>query len=118
MMCLREPSLGPCFGMKGGAAGGGYAQVVPMEDINLHFTGDFHATTSAHHLLSALIANHIYWGNKLDIDSRRVSWRRVLDLNYRALQIGRASRRARVCHSVYISVDAVSSKQKQIRDQN
>src|SRR3546814_1373801 len=70
MMCLREPSLGPCFGMKGGAAGGGYAQVVPMEDINLHFTGDFHAITSAHNLLSALIDNHIYWGNKLDIDRK------------------------------------------------
>ncbi|HEY9536259.1 MAG TPA: formate--tetrahydrofolate ligase [Kiloniellaceae bacterium] len=86
MMCLREPSLGPCFGMKGGAAGGGYAQVVPMEDINLHFTGDFHAITSAHNLLSALIDNHIYWGNKLDIDSRRVTWRRVLDMNDRALR--------------------------------
>lgn len=86
MICLREPSLGPCFGMKGGAAGGGYAQVVPMEDINLHFTGDFHAITSAHNLLSALIDNHIYWGNKLDIDSRRVSWRRVLDMNDRALR--------------------------------
>jgi formate--tetrahydrofolate ligase len=77
MLCLREPSLGPSFGMKGGAAGGGYAQVVPMEDINLHFTGDFHAITSAHNLLSALIDNHIYWGNSLGIDSRRVVWRRV-----------------------------------------
>ena len=77
MLCLREPSLGPSFGMKGGAAGGGYAQVVPMEDINLHFTGDFHAITSAHNLLSALIDNHIYWGNALGIDSRRVAWRRV-----------------------------------------
>jgi len=86
MICLREPSLGPCFGMKGGAAGGGYAQVVPMEDINLHFTGDFHAITSAHNLLSALIDNHIYWGNELDIDSRRVAWRRVLDMNDRALR--------------------------------
>jgi formate--tetrahydrofolate ligase len=76
MLCLREPSLGPSFGMKGGAAGGGYAQVVPMEDINLHFTGDFHAITSAHNLLSALIDNHIYWGNELGIDSRRVAWRR------------------------------------------
>ena len=76
MMCLREPSLGPCFGVKGGAAGGGYAQVIPMEDINLHFTGDFHAITSAHNLLSALIDNHIYWGNALGIDSRRVVWRR------------------------------------------
>jgi formate--tetrahydrofolate ligase len=84
--CLREPSLGPCFGMKGGAAGGGYAQVVPMEDINLHFTGDFHAITSAHNLLSALIDNHIYWGNELGIDSRRVSWKRVIDMNDRALR--------------------------------
>ena len=84
--CLREPSLGPCFGMKGGAAGGGYAQVVPMEDINLHFTGDFHAITSAHNLLSAMIDNHIYWGNALDIDPRRVTWRRVLDMNDRALR--------------------------------
>jgi formate--tetrahydrofolate ligase len=86
MMALREPSLGPCFGVKGGAAGGGYAQVVPMEDINLHFTGDFHAITSAHNLLSALIDNHIYWGNSLGIDSRRVEWRRVLDMNDRALR--------------------------------
>jgi formate--tetrahydrofolate ligase len=86
MLCLREPSLGPSFGMKGGAAGGGYAQVVPMEDINLHFTGDFHAITSAHNLLSALIDNHIYWGNALGIDSRRVAWRRVLDMNDRALR--------------------------------
>jgi formate--tetrahydrofolate ligase len=86
MICLREPSLGPCFGMKGGAAGGGYAQVVPMEDINLHFTGDFHAITSAHNLLSALIENHIYWGNSLGIDQRRVTWRRVLDMNDRALR--------------------------------
>ena len=86
MICLREPSLGPCFGMKGGAAGGGYAQVVPMEDINLHFTGDFHAITSAHNLLSALIDNHIYWGNELAIDERRVTWRRVLDMNDRALR--------------------------------
>ncbi|MBT5108893.1 MAG: formate--tetrahydrofolate ligase [Rhodospirillaceae bacterium] len=84
--CLREPSLGPCFGMKGGAAGGGYAQVVPMEDINLHFTGDFHAIGAAHNLLSALIDNHIYWGNALDIDGRRVSWRRVVDMNDRALR--------------------------------
>ncbi len=84
--CLREPSLGPCFGMKGGAAGGGYAQVVPMEDINLHFTGDFHAITSAHNLLSAMIDNHIYWGNALDIDPRRVTWRRVMDMNDRALR--------------------------------
>jgi formate--tetrahydrofolate ligase len=86
IMALREPSLGPCFGMKGGAAGGGYAQVVPMEDINLHFTGDFHAITAAHNLLSALIDNHIYWGNALGIDQRRVSWKRVLDVNDRALR--------------------------------
>jgi len=86
LICLREPSLGPCFGMKGGAAGGGYAQVIPMEDINLHFTGDFHAITSAHNLLSAMIDNHIYWGNKQDIDIRRVVWRRVLDMNDRALR--------------------------------
>jgi formate--tetrahydrofolate ligase len=86
MMCLREPSLGPSFGMKGGAAGGGYAQVVPMEDINLHFTGDFHAITSAHNLLSALIDNHIYWDNKTGLDSRRVAWRRVMDMNDRALR--------------------------------
>lgn len=86
MMCLREPSLGPCFGVKGGAAGGGYAQVIPMEDINLHFTGDFHAITSAHNLLSALVDNHIYWGNALGIDSRRVVWRRVMDMNDRALR--------------------------------
>ena len=86
IICLREPSLGPCFGMKGGAAGGGYAQVVPMEDINLHFTGDFHAITSAHNLLSAMIDNHIYWGNSLEIDLRRVTWRRVLDMNDRALR--------------------------------
>src|ERR1700738_4982943 len=86
MLCLREPSLGPSFGMKGGAAGGGYAQVIPMEDINLHFPGDFHAITSAHNLLSALIDNHIYWGNALGIDSRRVVWRRVMDMNDRALR--------------------------------
>jgi formate--tetrahydrofolate ligase len=86
MLCLREPSLGPSFGMKGGAAGGGYAQVIPMEDINLHFTGDFHAITSAHNLLSALTDNHIYWGNALGIDSRRVVWRRVMDMNDRALR--------------------------------
>jgi formate--tetrahydrofolate ligase len=86
MICLREPSLGPCFGMKGGAAGGGYAQIVPMEDINLHFTGDFHAITSAHNLLAAIIDNHLYWGNDLGIDSRRVSWRRVMDMNDRALR--------------------------------
>lgn len=86
VICIREPSLGPCFGVKGGAAGGGYAQVVPMEDINLHFTGDFHAITSAHNLLSALIDNHIYWGNELGIDTRRITWRRVIDMNDRALR--------------------------------
>ena len=85
-ICIREASLGPNFGMKGGAAGGGYAQVVPMEDMNLHFTGDFHAITSAHNLLSAVIDNHIYWGNELGIDERRVSWRRVIDMNDRALR--------------------------------
>ncbi len=85
-ICIREASLGPCFGMKGGAAGGGYAQVVPMEDMNLHFTGDFHAITSAHNLLSAMIDNHIYWGNELEIDERRVTWKRVLDMNDRALR--------------------------------
>ena len=84
-VCLREPSLGPSFGMKGGAAGGGYAQVVPMEDINLHFTGDFHAITSAHNLLSALIDNHIYWGNSFGIDTRRVTSHRVMDMNDHAL---------------------------------
>ncbi|UCH75046.1 MAG: formate--tetrahydrofolate ligase [Rhodospirillales bacterium] len=86
MVCLREPSLGPCFGMKGGAAGGGYAQVVPMEDINLHFTGDFHAIGTAHNLLSALVDNHVYWGNELGIDPRRIGWRRVVDMNDRALR--------------------------------
>src|SRR5215467_264079 len=86
MLCLREPSLGPSFGMKGGAAGGGYAQVIPMEDINLHFTGDLHAITSAHNLLAALIDNHIYWGNPLGLDSRRVAWRRIMDMNDRALR--------------------------------
>jgi formate--tetrahydrofolate ligase len=86
MICLREPSLGPCFGVKGGAAGGGYAQVVPMEDINLHFTGDFHAIGSAHNLLAAMLDNHIYWGNELNIDERRVTWRRVMDMNDRALR--------------------------------
>ncbi len=85
-ICIREASLGPCFGMKGGAAGGGYAQVVPMEDMNLHFTGDFHAITSAHNLLSAMIDNHIYWGNELEIDERRIVWRRVMDMNDRALR--------------------------------
>jgi len=85
-ICVREPSLGPCFGMKGGAAGGGYAQVVPMEDINLHFTGDFHAIGIAHNLLSALIDNHIYWGHEPAIDSRRVTWKRVVDMNDRALR--------------------------------
>ncbi len=86
IVCLREPSLGPSFGMKGGAAGGGYAQVVPMEQINLHFTGDFHAITSAHNLLSALIDNHIYWGNKLNIDTKNIVWKRVIDLNDRGLR--------------------------------
>lgn len=86
LVCLREPSLGPCFGMKGGAAGGGYAQVVPMEDINLHFTGDFHAIGAAHNLLSALIDNHIHWGNSLEIDARRIVWKRVADMNDRALR--------------------------------
>ena len=85
-ICIREASLGPCFGMKGGAAGGGYAQVVPMEEMNLHFTGDFHAITSAHNLLAAMIDNHIYWGNSLEIDERRVAWRRVMDMNDRALR--------------------------------
>ena len=85
-ICIREPSLGPCFGMKGGAAGGGYAQVVPMEDINLHFNGDFHAIGVAHNLMSALIDNHIYWGNELGFDERRVTWRRVVDMNDRALR--------------------------------
>lgn len=86
VICVREPSLGPCFGVKGGAAGGGYAQVVPMEEINLHFTGDFHAITSAHNLLSALIDNHVYWGNELGLDTRRITWRRVMDMNDRALR--------------------------------
>ncbi len=85
-ICIREASLGPNFGMKGGAAGGGYAQIVPMEDMNLHFTGDFHAITTAHNLLSAMIDNHIYWGNALEIDTRRVTWRRVMDMNDRALR--------------------------------
>ena len=86
MVCLREPSLGPCFGMKGGAAGGGYAQVIPMTDINLHFTGDFHAIGAAHNLLSALIDNHIHWENQLDIDPRRITWKRVVDMNDRSLR--------------------------------
>ena len=85
-ICIREASLGPCFGMKGGAAGGGYAQVVPMEEMNLHFTGDFHAITSAHNLLAAMLDNHIYWGNELEIDIRRVAFRRVMDMNDRALR--------------------------------
>ena len=85
-VCIREASLGPNFGMKGGAAGGGYAQIVPMEDMNLHFTGDFHAITSAHSLLSAMIDNHIYWGNEAEIDVRRVQWKRVVDMNDRALR--------------------------------
>ena len=86
IMCLREPSLGPCFGVKGGAAGGGYAQVVPMEDINLHFTGDFHAIGVAHNLLSAMIDNHITHGNALNLDPRRIAWKRVVDINDRALR--------------------------------
>ena len=86
VVCIREASLGPCFGMKGGAAGGGYAQVVPMEEMNLHFTGDFHAITSAHNLLSAMIDNHVYWGNALDIDIRLITWKRVVDMNDRALR--------------------------------
>jgi formate--tetrahydrofolate ligase len=85
-ICLREPSLGPCFGSKGGATGGGHAQVAPMEDINLHFTGDLHAISAAHNLLAALIDNHIFWGNKLELDPRRVTWRRVVDLNDRSLR--------------------------------
>ncbi|MBV7519688.1 formate--tetrahydrofolate ligase [Ensifer sp. ENS12] len=86
IVCIREASLGPCFGIKGGAAGGGYAQVVPMEDMNLHFTGDFHAITSAHNLLAALLDNHIYWGNEQNVDIRRIAWRRVMDMNDRALR--------------------------------
>jgi len=86
MICLREPSLGPCFGVKGGATGGGHAQIVPMEDINLHFTGDFHAITSANNLLAAMLDNHMYWGNALGIDAKRITWRRVLDMNDRALR--------------------------------
>ncbi|MEK1887823.1 MAG: formate--tetrahydrofolate ligase [Phyllobacterium sp.] len=86
IVCIREASLGPCFGTKGGAAGGGYAQVIPMEDINLHFTGDFHAVTAAHNLLAAMIDNHVYWGNELNLDTRRITWRRVMDMNDRALR--------------------------------
>ena len=86
IVCLREPSLGPCFGMKGGAAGGGYAQVVPMEDINLHFTGDFHAIGAANNLLAALLDNYIHWGNEIRLDLRRISWKRVVDMNDRALR--------------------------------
>ena len=86
VICLREPSLGPCFGLKGGAAGGGFAQVIPMDDINLHFTGDFHAVSSAHNLLAAMTDNHVYWGNALELDARRVAWRRVVDMNDRALR--------------------------------
>jgi formate--tetrahydrofolate ligase len=86
VVCIREASLGPNFGMKGGAAGGGLSQIVPMEEMNLHFTGDFHAITSAHNLLSAMIDNHIYWGNELEIDERRIVWRRVMDMNDRALR--------------------------------
>ena len=86
IVCLREPSLGPCFGIKGGATGGGRAQVAPMEEINLHFTGDFHAITSAHNLLAAMVDNHMYWGNALRLDQRRIAWRRALDMNDRALR--------------------------------
>ena len=86
IICLREPSLGPCFGLKGGATGGGYAQVAPMDEINLHFTGDFHAISSAHNLLAAMVDNHMYWGNALGLDQRRVAWRRVIDMNDRALR--------------------------------
>ena len=86
IVCLREPSLGPCFGMKGGATGGGHAQVAPMDEINLHFTGDFHAITSANNLLAAMVDNHMYWGNALGIDQRRIVWRRALDMNDRALR--------------------------------
>ncbi len=86
LICLREPALGPCFGVKGGAAGGGYAQVVPMEDINLHFTGDFHAIGIAHNLLAALIDNHIHQGNSLNLDTRRIHWKRVMDMNDRSLR--------------------------------
>ena len=86
MACLREPSLGPCFGMKGGAAGGGWAQVIPMVDINLHFNGDFHAITSAHNLLTAMIDNHLHWGNEENIDPRKITWKRVVDLNDRSLR--------------------------------
>src|SRR5215468_9895206 len=86
MLCIREPSLGPCFGVKGGAAGGGYAQVVPMAEINLHFTGDFHAIGAANNLLAAMIDNHIYWGNSLGIDPRRIAWRRAIDMNDRSLR--------------------------------
>jgi formate--tetrahydrofolate ligase len=86
IICLREPSLGPCFGLKGGATGGGYAQVVPMDEINLHFTGDFHAISSAHNLLAAMVDNHMYWGNALGLDQRRIAWRRVIDMNDRALR--------------------------------
>ena len=85
-ICLREPSLGPCFGAKGGATGGGHAQVAPMEEINLHFTGDLHAISAAHNLLAAMIDNHIYWGNALDLDPSRITWRRAVDLNDRALR--------------------------------
>src|SRR5437588_7150604 len=86
IICLREPSLGPCFGVKGGAAGGGYAQVLPMEDINLHFTGDFHAIGVANNLLATLLDNHVYWGNALGLDERRISWRRAVDMNDRSLR--------------------------------
>ncbi len=111
IMCLREPSLGPCFGMKGGAAGGGYAQVVPMTDINLHFTGDFHAISAANNLLSALIDNHIYWSNELNIDPERITWRRVLDMNDRALRsIATKSKRLQkgITHNTGFDITAAS----------
>ncbi len=102
IVCLREPSLGPSFGMKGGAAGGGYAQVVPMEDINLHFTGDFHAIGAANNLLAALVDNHIFWGNSLGLDARRIMWRRAVDMNDRAL--------AEYCRFAWRSAQWLSSR--------
>ena len=103
MICIREASLGPNFGMKGGAAGGGYAQIVPMEDMNLHFTGDFHAITSAHSLLSAMIDNHIYWGNELEIDTRRVVWRRGVVLEYKIKRIIRNLATFLLCSKILIA---------------
>ena len=113
-ICLREPSLGPCFGMKGGAAGGGYAQVVPMERINLHFTGDFHAITSAHNLLAAMIDNHVHWGNELGLDRRRITWRRAMDMNDRALRsiinsLGGAANGYTSCSAPQIPTAVISS---------